>query len=73
MARLRDAGVAVTLSTDDPPFFRTTLTGEYDRLGTAFGWDDADFADINRTAAGAAFCDAATKTALLSRLEPADD
>lgn len=72
VARLRKAGVPVTLSTDDPPFFRTTLCEEYDRLSAAFGWDDAVFAEINRTAVRAAFCDDDTKTDLLSRLEPAD-
>lgn len=70
--RLRDAGVKVTLSTDDPPFFHTTLSREYDRLADAFGWDVADFADMNRTAARAAFCDADTQAAILERLESPD-
>jgi len=70
VARLREAGVAVTLSTDDPPYFRTTLAGEYARLAAAFGWTAADFAEINRAAAAAAFCDAATRARLLDRLDP---
>ncbi len=67
--RLRAAGVKVTVSTDDPPFFHTTLGAEYDRLADTFGWDDARFAEINRTAADAAFCDATTRAAVLKRLE----
>ncbi len=38
--RLRTAGVKVTVSTDDPPFFHTTMRREYDRLAEAFGWDE---------------------------------
>ena len=30
IARLRDAGVKVTVSTDDPPFFHTTMTREFE-------------------------------------------
>jgi len=66
--RLRRAGVAVTLSTDDPPFFHTTLTREYDRLAEAFDWDEAEFAALNRAALDAAFCDAATRDRLAPRL-----
>lgn len=67
--RLREAGVKVTVSTDDPPFFHTTMSREYDRLADAFGWDEAAFAALNRTAAEAAFCDAETRAALIKTLE----
>jgi adenosine deaminase len=66
--RLRRAGVQVTLSTDDPPFFHTTLSREYDRLADAFGWESADFAALNRAALEAAFCDAATRDRIAARL-----
>lgn len=69
VARLRDAGVAVTLSTDDPPFFRTTLRQEYDALARAFGWTEADFRAINLAAARAAFCDAATRDRIAKIVE----
>ncbi len=68
-ARLRDAGVRITLSTDDPPFFRTSLRAEYEALARAFGWTEADFHAINADAARAAFCDEATRTGILKRLE----
>lgn len=67
--RLRERGVKVTVSTDDPPFFHTTMDREFDRLADAFGWDAGDFATLNRTAAEAAFCDAPTRDAVLKRLE----
>ena len=69
VARLREAGVPVTISTDDPPFFHTTLRREYAALADAFGWEAGDFAEINRTAARAAFCDASTRETLLKRLD----
>ncbi|MEO1640381.1 MAG: adenosine deaminase [Pseudomonadota bacterium] len=68
---LRDAGVKVTVSTDDPPFFHTTMSAEYEMLHKTFGWDEADFADLNATALAAAFCDDATRAAVAKRLEPA--
>ncbi len=67
--RLRAEGVKVTVSTDDPPFFHTTMCREYDMLAETFGWDDARFAQINRTAAEAAFCDDKTRARVLKRLE----
>ena len=65
IARLADAGVRVTVSTDDPPFFHTAMRREYDRLAETFGWGDTEFARINRWAAEAAFCDPATRDRLL--------
>lgn len=67
--QLRDAGVKVTVSTDDPPFFHTTMTAEFDNLNKTFGWGDDDFKDLNLTAIDAAFCDDATREALKKRLE----
>ena len=67
--KLRKAGVKVTISTDDPPFFHTTMRREYEELERAFGWEAEDFAALNRTALDAAFCDAATRERILKRLE----
>ena len=68
---LRDAGVKVTVSTDDPPFFKTTMTDEFDMLAQTFGWDETDFAEINQNAVAAAFCDDATRTKITKRLDTA--
>ena len=69
--KLRDAGVAVTVSTDDPPFFHTTMTYECEMLARTFGWDEADFAEINRTALKAAYCNEATRAKIAQKLESA--
>ncbi len=69
--RLRAGGVKVTVSTDDPPFFHTTMAREFDRLAEDLGWDADDFAELNRNAAEAAFCDEATRAELIKKLEAA--
>jgi len=37
--RLRRAGLVVTVNSDDPPLFATTLTDEYRRVGAAYGYE----------------------------------
>ena len=68
IAKLHDRGVKVTVSTDDPPFFHTTMRREYDRLAEAFDWDEGMFLALARTAAEAAFCDEDIRARLLKRL-----
>ena len=72
IGQLYDRGVKVTISTDDPPFFHTTMAREYEELNRAFDWDEGVFAAIARTSLDAAFCDADTKARILQRLEPAN-
>jgi adenosine deaminase len=67
--RLRDAGVRVTVSTDDPPFFHTTLRREYRNLAQCFGWDQEVFGQVTQTALEAAFCDEDTRATISKRLE----
>jgi adenosine deaminase len=66
---LRKNGVKVTVSTDDPPFFGSTMTYEFEMLARTFGWDETVFQDLNKTAIDAAFCDAQTKAEIRNRLE----
>jgi adenosine deaminase len=73
IAKLRDAGVKVTVSTDDPPFFHTTMTAEYDMLNRTFGWGEDDFRALNETALAAAYCDDETRARVAKKLEPAHD
>ena len=70
IGQMYDRGVKVTISTDDPPFFHTTMAREYDQLNRAFDWDEGVFASIARTSLDAAFCDADTKARILKTLEP---
>ena len=69
IAELDRRGVKVTISTDDPPFFHTTMAREYEELHRAFDWDEGQFARIARQSLDAAFCDADTKAKIAKRLE----
>jgi adenosine deaminase len=71
IARLRDAGVKVTVSTDDPPFFHTTMKREFDRLAHDLGWEDEELMALNAAALDAAFCDGDTKDRIRKTLEAA--
>ncbi|WP_421859164.1 adenosine deaminase [Oricola sp.] len=66
--KLREAGCKVTLSSDDPPFFHTSLEREYEIAATYFGMDEAALMQTTRTAIEAAFVDAETQAALLAKL-----
>ncbi len=63
-----DAGVRVTLNSDDPPFFHTSLGQEYETASNAMGFDDAALNAMTRTALEAAFVDEATRATLLEKL-----
>jgi adenosine deaminase len=63
--RLIASGVRVTLNSDDPPFFHTTLAAEYE----AAGLPDTALRRIARTAIEASFVDAATKRRLLEGVQ----
>lgn len=69
IAQLYERGVKVTVSTDDPPFFHTTMAREFEELNRAFDWDDGVFATLNRTALDAAFCDVDTRARIAKLLE----
>ncbi len=71
--RLRKAGVLLSVSTDDPPFFHTDLSSEYDRLNAVFDWDIDRFFQVNKMAMDAAFCDKKTRDKIIKILETAND
>ena len=66
--RLMEAGVRVTTSSDDPPYFGSSIGAEYDWLAEIQGLSEADFDRINRTAITAAFVDEPTRSRLLAKL-----
>jgi adenosine deaminase len=39
LPKLLDYGLKVTINSDDPPMFNTTLTDEFLRASGVFGWD----------------------------------
>ncbi|MBV8187708.1 MAG: adenosine deaminase [Alphaproteobacteria bacterium] len=64
--RLIEAGVPVTLNSDDPPFFHTTLGTEYDEAGLG----EPQLRGITHTAIAASFADEGTKQKLLGEIGP---
>ena len=60
-----DAGVRVTLGSDDPPYFGASIGGEYARLrASASASTTRRCASITRTAIEAAFCEETLKQRL---------
>ncbi len=69
LARLWRAGVAVTVNSDDPPFFGTSLTDELAHAARLVGLDRGDLATLQRRAARAAFTDEAVRGDLVDAVD----
>ena len=67
LRRLWEAGVYITVNSDDPPLFNTTLNQEYGVLIDHFGFDAADLEQISLNALRASFLPPARKAALEAR------
>ena len=67
LRRLSDAGVKVTLGSDDPPYFGTTIGGEYRVAREHFGFDDEALREITRDAIEASFAEDELKRTLVER------
>jgi adenosine deaminase len=68
LPELRQAGVRVTLGSDDPPYFGASVSGEYAVCAEWMGFSAADLREVTRTAIDAAFCDENLKATLRDRL-----
>jgi adenosine deaminase len=67
--RLRDAGVVVTLNSDDPTMFGGWVDDVYDAARTTWGFTDGELAELARAAVDASFADDAIKTDLRSSID----
>jgi adenosine deaminase len=63
------AGVNMTISSDDPAFFHTTLTDELRNVVRVVGLSREDLGELQRRAISHAFASAETKAALHAELE----
>ncbi|WP_110032880.1 adenosine deaminase [Hoeflea marina] len=61
-------GVKVTLNSDDPPHFQSSIGREYDAAAKTWGYDARQLIGITRTAVMAAFVDEPTREKLLGQL-----
>ena len=66
--QLRLAGVPVSVNTDDPALFSTTLEYEYARCVEAYGWNDEIIRSVAHTSIDASFASAEVKARLLGSL-----
>jgi len=69
--RLFDAGLLVTLNTDDPAMFHTSLSREYELAQDVFGFTDEHVRELARNSLEAAFLPAEKKVELLRRFDEA--
>lgn len=62
-------GLEVTINSDDPPLFNTTLTKEYEKLAATFGLDGEEIERLVMNAVRAAFISAGEKQRLEQAFE----
>jgi aminodeoxyfutalosine deaminase len=65
--RLFDAGVLVTLNTDDPDMFHTTLTHEYQIAQQVFGFSEAELRELAKNSFRASFLPEDRKREMLGK------
>ena len=65
----RDAGVVVTINSDDPPMFGTTLNHEYEIAADLLDLDRAGVADLARTAVQVSFAPDDVKDRILREID----
>jgi adenosine deaminase len=66
---LRDAGVRVTLGSDDPPYFACSIGSQYALARERMGFDEEQLRVMTRLAVEASFAEDAVKEALSARLD----
>lgn len=67
--QLFDAGVLITLNTDDPAMFHTSVTHEYELVQDVFGFTDEHVRELARNSLEASFLPADRKIVLLRRFD----
>ena len=65
--KLFDAGVKLTVNSDDPPFFNASITGEYEVMSN-LGLSKEELISLTHNAIQSSFCDNKTKEKLLTKL-----
>ena len=65
----RDAGVTVTVNSDDPPMFGTTLNREYEIAADLLDLDEAGLAELARTGVRASFAPDDVKRRIVAEID----
>lgn len=69
VVRMIERGLVVTINSDDPPMFGTTLNREYELAADLLGLDRDGVADLARTAVRSSFLDPAGQAELLAEID----
>ncbi len=69
LAALVAAGVSVSINSDDPPMFSTTLDHEYEVAARLLDLDESGVAELSRAAVRASFLDEAGQRTLLAEID----
>ncbi len=72
LPRLLEAGLTLTLNSDDPSYFGGGMLDNFEACHRAFGWSRDVFVDLARNAIDAAFMSEARRDELLERLASCD-
>jgi adenosine deaminase len=73
LPRLLEAGCRLSLNSDDPPFFNSSVAGEYAQAARVFGLDRAELMQITRWALEDSFAPSQIKARLLQQVSKAAD
>lgn len=63
-----DAGIKISINSDDPPFMSTNLAKEYQRVQESYQYSDTEMNKITTMAIESAFVDELTKQELLAKI-----
>jgi aminodeoxyfutalosine deaminase len=66
--QMYDAGITVTVNSDDPPMFGTTLNREYEIAAQLLDLDETGIAALAGNAVRASYLDEGAKTELLGQI-----
>lgn len=68
LPKFYDAGIKISINSDDPPFMSTTLAKEYQRVQESYQYSDETMNNITRMAIESAFVETETKQQLLTKI-----
>ncbi|MFA6303111.1 MAG: adenosine deaminase [Legionella sp.] len=68
LPKFYEAGIKVSINSDDPPFMSTTLAQEYQRVQESYQYSDETMNAITKMAIEAAFVDEQTRKELLAKI-----
>ena len=69
LRKLYDAGVKITLNSDDPGLFGCSIGSEYQVAKDHFGFSDEELLDATRVAVESAYVDGPTRTKLRQKVD----